>query len=161
TSAGGDFRQHSLEDGSFQTEHWSKRLSAISLSRDGQLGAAIDRGETVHIWDISSGRLIASWDPGHAEGTTSMAFSPDKRYLATGGVHGRERLWSLPSRKLLWEGKLSKRPIGALAFSPDGRLLVSVETPREIIIQEVATGKVVGNFSHPFGFLFANYNCLG
>src|SRR5262249_28419272 len=69
---------------------------SLSFSPDGKLLAATgDRGTTVLVWDVASGRPVHRLDipdPGHvARGT--LAFSPDGKTLATTSFHG-----------LTWEG---------------------------------------------------------
>jgi WD40 repeat protein len=64
---------------------------------------------------------------GHRGWVTSLAFAPDRKRLASGGVDGRIRLWTMSSSK----GRDSELPcvhvaeIGALAISPDNRYLAS------------------------------------
>lgn len=87
--------------------------------------------------------------PAEAQGVRSIAVTGDKvarHLLAAGGEDGRIRLWDLAN-----PDKLSEKPIreledthgsgvAALAFSPDGRFLVSA-AGREVFVWSVSDGK--------------------
>lgn len=68
--------------------------------------------------------------PGDGEATRSMAVSPDGRWLAVGDDHGVLRLWDLADA-LQVEGRKPDKVtdhkgwVNAVAFSPDGKVLVS------------------------------------
>jgi WD40 repeat protein len=102
----------------------SLSVRAAALSKDGREGTltAID-GIRQQLRTIG-GRPLH----GHEMATRTAAFSPDRRWLATGSDEGAIRLWDLSlvdptSRVLGLDGH--KGPVHGLAFSPDGRWLVS------------------------------------
>jgi WD40 repeat protein len=80
----------------------------------------------VLVYDVFSGRLVGPDLGGDCYHVPGVAFAPDGRTLAAITTHddpnGSMRLWDWPSG----EPRAAWRALGnALAFSPDGRLLVT------------------------------------
>jgi WD40 repeat protein len=67
----------------------------IAFNPDGSVLASAGGDQTVRLWDVSSGNLLASLT-GHEDAVTSIAFSPDGTLLASGGLDGRLLLWGVP-----------------------------------------------------------------
>src|SRR5262249_27067108 len=62
----------------------------------------------------------------HREWVTSVAFSPDGKWVLTGSGDGTARLWDLSSTipvSILLEGH--RESVMSVAFSPDGRRVVT------------------------------------
>jgi WD40 repeat protein len=77
--------------------------------------------EPVKLWDAASGRLLATFG---TEGSFMPAFSPDGRLLAA-PMGGRALVWELRSRHQVAVLEQHANEVVALAFSPDGKRLVT------------------------------------
>ncbi len=93
---------------------------------------------------MASGKELARLEgPGGLD--KAMAFSPDGKILATGIATGKKlgpevsiRLWEVPARRDICRVPAHRRGISALAFSPDGRRLLSASADATALVWEVA-----------------------
>jgi WD40 repeat protein len=95
----------------------------LAFHPHGQFLAAATLGQAVRVFDFAQGRLVQELI-GHLDAVTCLAYSPDGRWLATGGDDRCVRLWD--ARTGLQEGSQElDTQIKALAFTPDGRHVVT------------------------------------
>ncbi|WP_406442064.1 hypothetical protein OHB00_38865 [Streptomyces sp. NBC_00631] len=94
-------------------------VDAAQLSPDGYTLAAVEDG-SVRLWNVSDPSNPMPWDRPLAVSTTSVAFSPDGRTIATSG--DGVRLWSLPGTVL----RGYPGPVHQAAFDLTGHLLATV-----------------------------------
>jgi WD40 repeat protein len=95
---------------------------AVAFSRHGSTLAAAG-GLGIRLWDAHRGQLVRDL-PGTADGLwTSLAFSPDGRYLAGGGSDRAARLWDVRTGELVRTSGQGGDIVRSLAFSSDGRTL--------------------------------------
>lgn len=90
----------------------------------------------IGVAEADTGRIVGYWK-GHQGIVTALAVSPDGKTLATGGSaspgdttppSGDDRtirLWEVPTGRLLAAWEAHDDSVTALAFSPDGQILVS------------------------------------
>ena len=115
---------------------------SVAVSPDGTLIAAgVQQTNGGHflsaaqIWRISDGQLVQNFT-GYASGdstttgVTSVAFSLDGQYLATGCRDRSVKVWRLADGTLVSSRSDHAQQVNAVAFSPDGQWLASASNDR-------------------------------
>jgi WD40 repeat protein/tRNA A-37 threonylcarbamoyl transferase component Bud32 len=125
------------------------KVLALAFSGDGRrlAGGSADGG--VRVWDVASGATLATWR-GHAGGVTGLAFDRSGRLLASTGrrgevAEGELKLWD-PAKGLALAGGTSKNLLAAVAFSPEGKVLVTAGHDGKVIAWDARTLKPVLTF---------------
>jgi WD40 repeat protein len=124
---------------------------SIAVSPDGRMVASENPDGTVSLWEIASGKersrvgqpatvppkkgLMNPFDAAGAgstnAGISALAFSPDGGILAYRGKGNSIRIWSVAATREIGAFTGHYGRIGALAFTPDGkRLVTGSSTPR-------------------------------
>jgi WD40 repeat protein len=97
---------------------------------------------TARLWAADNGRELKAWDQ-HPLPVSSVAFTPDSRLALSGAGDALVRRWevSLPDTKedVILKGNVGAA--GALAFSPDGRMLATVGLDAPLTIWDPVAGK--------------------
>ncbi|HEY7155683.1 MAG TPA: PA14 domain-containing protein, partial [Gemmataceae bacterium] len=137
-------------------------VNAVSFTPDGRRLLSASGDGTIRLWDAVNGKELGRYY--YAEGVkiTSVAVSPDGRYFLSGGSDKVMRLWRLPPDVLASKpddpaGEVRSfaghaANIRRVAFSFDGRYILSAGYDNTARLWEIATGREVLAFkghTHP------------
>lgn len=117
-----------------------KRLVHFTFSRDREQLAWSVNGAEVGVENLQTGKRLAI-DAGQSQ--PGLTFSPDGKYLATGGYGKEAKLWDLATGKVARTFDTDADGGLTTAFSPDGRMLVLGNRNSDARVFEAATGKLL------------------
>lgn len=117
----------------------------------GRMLASASGDRTVKLWDVATGQRLDTFSQ-PAKEQNSVAFSPNGKFVAAGGVDNRVRVWSISdtgkegTNPILYARFAHEAPVLKVLFSPDGRLLVSSSQDLRIKVWETQTFTPVALF---------------
>jgi WD40 repeat protein len=127
-------------------------INDIAFTPDGRQLVSASGDKTIRVWDLAMGKtartIRGESAPGRAGMIYAMALSPDGKWLATGGWFARGhgikdeevgtiRLYDFASGRLIALLEGHENVVLGLAFSPDGRHLISGSFDTTAIIWDV------------------------
>jgi len=113
----------------------------------------------VKLWEAATGRLLRSLQ-GHKDWISSVAISPDGRWLASGSDDHTVKLWEAATGRLLRSLEGHEGTVWSVATSPDGRWLASGSYDKTVKlwvnladfpVQEATHGDLEGAHTPPQG----------
>ncbi len=138
------------------------RKALITFSPDNHLVAMSGINRTITIWDTETGELKAKLKAG-SEGISGFSFSPDGQTAATRDYLDKSvKLWdvktwqeraTLAGRKRNLEtrfkaGMSYEEEFGPVAFSPDGKTVLSEKEDDLVAVWDVATARQLFELNH-------------
>ena len=113
--------------------HHDKGVHAVAFARHtNDLFATAGGGGKVTVWNRTTGDIHANFR-GHNGYIRGLAFSPNGKWLISGGQDAKICLWNLETFKLEEQHSLHTNTVYSLAFSPDSKHFVSGSFDRQVI----------------------------
>lgn len=114
------------------------------------LSAVAGAEGTLYLWDAREGALKATWS-GHSNQVRGVRFSPDLRWLASGGLDHTTRLWDLQTLEPAAVLRGASNAVTVLAFSPDSRTLAAGGWDHTLRLYRVPAGELLAVLPVPDG----------
>lgn len=135
------------------SSHNDKEIYALDFSRNGLFIASVGGDHTVRLWDTSTNQQVMVFTAG--DGFTSIAISPDNRFVAAGSLDGSVYIWDTSNGRLLehLKGEVGHKDcVYSVAFAPNGKDLISGSLDKTVKVWELSmppenipgTGSVAG-----------------
>jgi len=127
-------------------------IESLAVSSDGNwVAIGLVHQDGLFVWDLKTCHEVAHLAPG--EGNVRVAFSPTESLMAFSGFNvpaigkgqGNLRLWDAATRQMVAEFPLEGE-CGGLAFSRDGRTLVTCVGGGHLILWRVADGSKLASY---------------
>lgn len=123
-------------------------VNSVAFSPDGTKVVSGSAGgdKTIKIWDVSTGELIRSFE---YKNIRSVAYSPDGKMIASGGVDAFVKLWDTSTGTLIRQMVADNDQVNSVAFSPDGTRVVSgsyYDVSGTFKLWDTSTGELIRSF---------------
>jgi WD40 repeat protein len=124
---------------------------SVAWSPDSKILAAGDDPGSLRLYDVRAGRLVATLDMKKSGDVTALAFAPGGKLLAaaaSGVDPSKVLLWDVAGRKVTAELTEQTLGVSSLAFTADGKTLVSGLRDR-VSLWDVRARKLRGTIVSP------------
>jgi WD40 repeat protein/serine/threonine protein kinase len=124
-------------------------VHSVAFSPDGKRIASASNDQTVRVWDAQTGQEIRTLK-GHTGAVTSVAFSPDGKRLVSGSwgqdqegrpLRGEIKVWDVQTGQETLSLNGLTDGVSSVAFSPDGKRLVSGSWDETVKVWDAQTGQ--------------------
>jgi WD40 repeat protein len=103
----------------------SDAISAVAFSGDGKYVVTASWDKTARVWDARTGKVVAELRE-HLLRVTNVAVIADK--IATTSTDGTVKIWRMAGGNSLMTISDLAGPVAAIAFSPDGKRLITTKS---------------------------------
>jgi WD40 repeat protein/DNA-binding SARP family transcriptional activator len=120
-------------------------VNSVNFSPDGKLILAGSNDKTAWLWDAATGQKIMRFGP--TDVVLRAVFSADGKLIATAGADGGH-VWDRTTGQELQKLDNDGNGMFSIAFSPDGKYLLSSDTDNTVRLWDGATREELRQFPH-------------
>ncbi|KAH7919036.1 WD40 repeat-like protein [Leucogyrophana mollusca] len=151
-----------LDDGSFQVVDIATGESvlgpikghtgwvlSIVYSPDERLLITASWDKSIRVWDSKTGVQVGKPILGHKSEVNCISITTDGQRIASVGWDGTIRVWNLETRLQVGDSFDARGPVFSVAFSPNGRYLISGENDGTVYLWDTESSSIQGPSSPP------------
>jgi WD40 repeat protein len=133
---------------------------AVAFSPDSTLLAAAGADRAVRVWEVASGKLVATIED-HADWVLDVAFSPDGKRLATASRDKTAKVFDVEKKESLVTFPGHGEAVYCVGFGPDGKTIATGGGDNQVRLwrpdEDAKQVRSLGGFGGPvFRLVFAN-----
>ena len=133
-------------------------IESLAFSPDGRYVVSIDNDGVLKLWDVSSEREIRTFNvpSGSIYDMYSVAYSPDGKHIVSSATLTTSYaviLWDVSSGRKVRTFQGHDRKVNVVAFSSDGKYVVSGDHGGTIKLWDVSSGREVQTFIGHGGYV--------
>jgi WD40 repeat protein len=117
-------------------------VTSVAFSPDGKRVLTGSRESRAILWDVSNGNRLVTFEGRYEATVASIALSPDERLLAAGYRDGKAALWDTATGTGLGTLDTQQRFLASVAFSPDGKQMLTGSMDGAILWNSVTRDKL-------------------
>jgi len=121
-------------------------VNACAVTPDGRYVVSASNDQTLKVWELTSGRAIATL-AGHTAGVTACAVTPDGRRVVSASFDNTLKVWELASGRAIATLADHTCVVIACAVTPDGRHVVSASRDQTLKVWELASGRALATLA--------------
>jgi WD40 repeat protein len=118
------------------------RVSRGAVSPDGARVAIADQFRVVTVWDIATGRSLAT-SSGHSSEIYTIAFSRDGSRVVTASEDGSARVLDVDGGRDIATLRGHTAPVIAASFDPNGSRVVTVSSDRSVRLWDLDSAQAI------------------
>ena len=136
-------------NGWYQVSHMAQDnyLSTISFSPDSKWAVSGGNDQTVKVWDVLSGEVIANAVHSNSFCTSCIEFSPDGKLVASASSDGNAIIWEATTGREIVR-MTDAREVDFISFSPDSQWIVSGGNLATPIVWDANTGEEIARMDY-------------
>ncbi|HEX4947166.1 MAG TPA: TIR domain-containing protein [Blastocatellia bacterium] len=120
-------------------------IFGIAVTPDGQLVISASDDRTIKVWEIASGKCLATLE-GHTWPVYGIAITPDGKRIISGSRDETLRVWELHSGACLATLKGHADIVNGVAVTPDGRHIISGSHDNTVRVWEMDSWDCIKTF---------------